>query len=72
MGFERIQSVTGVTAWEARETALFFACWADALGVEDPWYLLEACGLVPYVSGKPPKARAEKASVIKYPRPGQS
>ena len=40
---------------------------ADSIGV-----ILEACGLVAYEPGDPPKAPAEKASVIKYPRPGQS
>lgn len=76
----------GIADWESHETALTFTDLlvqqaerdgADrreflAPGSAPGWYLLEACGLVPYEPGKPPaKFRAEKSPVIKYPRPGQ-
>ena len=69
MGFERLQSVTGLTDEQAHETALWFA--ENATDVTDGWNLLEVCGLVPYESAKPPKIRGEHSSVIKYNRPGQ-
>jgi len=74
MGFKGIQSVAGLYDDEAHEGAKNIACWADALDIKDPWYLLEACGLVPYEPfkpGKSRKSRGEKAPVIKYPRVGQ-
>ena len=71
----------GIADWESHETALTFT---DLLGrqaakdgtdhrelLATGWNLLEACGLVPYESGKPAKSRAENSPVITYPRPGQ-
>ena len=74
MGFKRIESVAGLYDEQAHEGAKNIACWADALSIKDPWYLLEACVLVPYEPfkpGKSRKSRGEKAPVIKYNRPGQ-
>ena len=73
MGFNRLQSVTGLTDEMAHEGAKDIAAWADALSIDYPhWWFLEACGLVPYESAQPPKIRAEHSPAIKYNRPGQS
>ena len=69
MGFKRIQSVAGLTDEQAHEGALWLA--GAARDAEDGWELLEACGLVPYQSAKPPKAHGEHSPAIKYPRVGQ-
>ena len=47
-------------------------CVGDARELSTTGELLEACGLVPYQSAKPPKIRAEHSPAIKYPRVGQS
>ena len=71
MGFNRILTGAGLTDEQAREAALFLA--GRARDAEDARLLLEACGLVPYESGEPPKvkAKAEHSATVKYPRPGQ-
>ena len=55
MGFKRIQAVAGLTDEQAHEGALWLA--GSARDAEDGWELLEACGLVPYESAKPARAR---------------
>jgi hypothetical protein len=69
----RLTAPTGISDWEARSTALFFAENAQEEVTDgDGWELLEACGLVPYKSAKrKQKAKAEHSAVIKYPVPGQ-
>ena len=42
-----------------------------ARDADDERLLLEACGLIPYKSGQPPKHDAAKSAVIKHNRPGQ-
>ena len=69
MGFKGIQAVAGLTDEQAHEGALWLADQARDVG--DGWELLEACGLVPYESAKPPKIRAEHSAPIKHPVRGQ-
>ena len=69
----RLTPPTGVSDWETCSVGETCAEIAEKKNVTagDRWNLLEACGLVPYESGKPKKPRAERSAVIKYPRPGQ-
>lgn len=68
----RLVAPTGINSWETRSTALFFAGVAKGEVADgDGWNLLEACGLVPCKSGKPPKPRAENSPVNPDLRPGQ-
>jgi len=69
----RLVAPTGINNWETRSAALFFAGVARGdVADGDGWNLLEACGLVPYKHGKPPKPDPGKAPLIRnYTRPGQ-
>jgi hypothetical protein len=62
VGFKGIQAVAGLYDDEAHEGAKNIACWADALGIKDPWWLLEACGLVPYEAARPPRTGGGRKS----------
>jgi hypothetical protein len=53
MGFKGIQTLTGLTDEQAHDGALFLA--DHAQDAEDARLLLEICGLLPYVSAKPPR-----------------
>jgi hypothetical protein len=53
MGFNRVQSVAGLTDEQARDGALFLA--DHAQDIEDARLLLEICGLPPYEAARPPR-----------------
>ena len=55
MGWNQIKSVTGLTEEQSRAGALFLT--GSARDAEDARLLLEACGLIPYESGEPPKTQ---------------
>jgi len=69
----RLTAPVGVRDWETHSTALTFAeATMREVAAGDRWNLLEACGLVPYKSGKPLKPDPGKAPPIRnYKRPGQ-
>lgn len=69
MSFKDIGSVPGITDEQAKDAALFLT--GSAHDQDDARLLLEACGLLPYESGTPVKAKPEQGAVIKFPRPGQ-